>query len=333
MVEFSLPWALILVIIPVFIGLFIPRATAKTPNALFVPFYSLLTNKLDEASSSKTQHQGVRQFFFIWCCLVLAIANPRFIGQPLPSPQESHSLLLALDISGSMALDDMQQNGEPATRLSIVKQAAKAFIDERQGDSMGLILFGSQAYLQTPLTFDKNTLIQRIDDATVGLAGKSTSIGDALGLAIKRLKDVPPKGRVIILLTDGANNSGILDPIKAADIAESEGIKIYTIGLGSATDASLESQEFFAMNPELVLDEKTLKTIANKTGGRYFRATDTATLQAIYQTIDRLETIKITSLTQRPQIDYYPYLLVLALLMFAYTSLSLSGVSMPRRAR
>ena len=206
----------------------------------------------------------------------------------------------------------MSWHGQPATRLAVVKRAAAQFVQDRVGDKIGLILFGSQAYLQTPLTYDRHNVLMRIEDATVGLAGKTTSIGDALGLAVKRLQSVPSEGRIIILLTDGANNSGVLAPLKAAELARDDGIKVYTIGLGS--NAAMGGL-FLNMNMASDLDEDTLKAVSKITGGRYFRATDGASLQNIYQSINRMEKVSQEKATVRPEHDYYPWLLSLALLL------------------
>lgn len=232
--------------------------------------------------------------------------------------------MMVLDLSGSMALDDMTINNQPASRLTIVKHAAEAFVKARVHDQIGLILFGSQAYLQTPLTYDHTNVLERIDDATVGLAGKTTSIGDALGLAVKRLSDFPIKSRVIILLTDGANNSGLINPMKATELAQAEQIRIYTIGLGSDDDPFADDQ--LAAD----LDEKTLKDIAQRTGGRYFRATDLDSLQSIYQKIDQLETSQHDEATIRPQKDYYPWCLAAAFCLF-FTWLTLPLLPSKRR--
>ena len=200
----------------------------------------------------------------------------------------------------------------------VVKRAAEQFIQDRMGDKLGLILFGSQAYLQTPLTYDRHSVLLRVDDATAGLAGKTTSIGDALGLAVKRLQNVPAKGRMIVLLTDGVNNSGILAPLKAAELAREDGIKIYTIGLGAEIDPRAMGGLFFNMNVSADLDEDTLKDVAKMTGGRYFRATDMTSLQSIYNAINQLERVSQEQETVRPQHEYYPWPLSMALFLFLY---------------
>lgn len=318
MFELAEPRILLFLPLPFLIWFLIPRATLQLPAALKVPFYHAM---LTIVSNQKRTFAGQAQlgfFLLIWSLLLLAAAGPRWVGEPRPLAREGRNIMLVLDLSGSMALDDMTWRGRPATRLAIVKRTAEQFVRERIGDRIGLILFGSRAYLQTPLTYDRHTVLLRLEDASVGLAGQTTSIGDALGLAVKRLQNVPAKGRMIILLTDGANNSGVLAPLKAAELAKLDEIKVYTIGLGAEGDPRAFNGVFFNMNASPDLDEKTLQEIAKVTGGRYFRATDVQSLQTIYETINQLETVTQEDATIRPQHDYYPWPLALALFLLLY---------------
>lgn len=312
MFEFASPWFLWFILVPPLIWFVLQPAALKLPGAIRVPFYNALSTYMDKEKSFAIRPHFLRLFFLIWALLVLALAGPRWVGNPMPLKQEGRNLMLVLDLSESMGLEDMPYQGRYVSRLAVVKNAAEEFVKARSGDRMGLILFGSRAYLQTPLTFDRQNILQRLEDATVGLAGNSTSIGDALGLAVKRLQNIPQKSRVIVLLTDGANNSGMLAPLKAAELAENDKIKVYTIGLGSETGAFLN----LGMSAEL--DEKTLKAIADKTGGRYFRAADSQSLDSIYETINQLETISAKGKTLKPQKDYYLWPLGLAFLLFLF---------------
>lgn len=316
--ELAWPWALALLPVPLMVWFFLPRAALHISSALNVPFYRAIAGIIDANRYHVSSRTSLGWFLLIWCLLIGALSGPRWVGEPRLITHEGYNMMLALDLSGSMELTDMLMHGRPVSRLSIVKKTAEQFVKERVGDKIGLILFGSRAYLQTPLTYDHQNLITRIEDASVGLAGKTTSIGDALGLAVKRLQNVPKTGRVIILLTDGANNSGVLTPLRAADLAHEDDIKVYTIGLGS--DASQSMHGFFnlSINPSADLDEKTLKAVAEATGGQYFRATDAQSLQAIYQTINRLEKSTQEQETIRPQQEYYPWPLALALLLLVY---------------
>ncbi len=316
MFELAFPAAFWLLPLPLLIWFLIPRATQIMPAALTIPFYDALLTLIQQKKHEPNGTKSLYALGFIWILILAAIAGPRWVGAPLPLTREGHNIMLVLDLSASMDLDDMVFNGNAATRLSVVKRAAKQFVSKRSGDRIGLILFGSRAYLQTPLTYDHRNVLMRIDDATVGLAGTSTSIGDALGLAVKRLQHVPAAGRVIILLTDGANNSGVLTPDKAAQLALMDKIKVYTIGLGSETTPRGMGSLFLGLNPTADLDEATLKQIATTTHGRYFHATDPQTLQAIYQTINRMEAVQQEDSSVRPQQDYYPWILGLVVLIW-----------------
>lgn len=318
MVELAFPWALALLPLPLLLWYLLPKAELVLPRSLNLPFFGALQGIVDQEQSSLTAQSAVLIPVFIWILLVGALAGPRWIGEPRPLERNGYNIMMALDLSGSMELNDMVLHGRPVSRLLVVKQAAEQFVRDRIGDKIGLILFGSRAYLQTPLTYDRHSVLMRIEDATAGLAGKTTSIGDAVGLAVKRLDRVPDEGRVIILLTDGANNSGVLLPLKAAELAKNDGIKIYTIGLGSDAASGSISPDFFNMNAAADLDEETLQKMAELTGGRYFRATDPESLHTIYEKINQLETVNEEQATLRPQKEYYPWLVALAVLLSFY---------------
>jgi Ca-activated chloride channel family protein len=318
MFELAAPWVLVLLPLPVLFWYLLPRAKVKLPTALKVPFFEAMLGIVEQEKRSISAQSLLLIPALIWFLLVVALAGPRWVGEPRPVARDGYNIMMALDLSGSMEINDMLLHGRPTSRLNVVKRAAEQFVQDRIGDRIGLILFGTRAYLQTPLTYDRHSVLMRIEDATAGLAGKTTSIGDAVGLAVKRLESVPNTGRVIILLTDGANNSGVLAPLKAAELAKDDGIKIYTIGLGSEADPRALSNDFLILNASADLDEETLKKMADMTGGRYFRATDTETLQAIYKTINELETASQEQATVRPQKDYYPWFVGLALLLCFY---------------
>ncbi|KTD39001.1 vWA domain-containing protein [Legionella oakridgensis] len=329
MFELALPWVLVFLPVPILIWFFLPSAPLFLPSALKIPFFNAMVEIVEHEKQGFTRHKKIGLFFIIWFLLLLALAGPRWVGEPRPLAREGYNIMLALDLSGSMELPDMMLHGRPVSRLTVVKRAAEQFVQERMGDKIGLILFGSRAYLQTPLTYDRQNILMRLEDATVGLAGKTTSIGDALGLAVKRLQNVPAQGRIIILLTDGANNSGVLAPMKAAELARADGIKIYTIGLGSQADPRALPSVFLNMNASADLDEETLQEVAKVTGGRYFRATDLQSLQRIYEVINQLEKVSQEQATVRPQHDYYPWPLALAFFLFLYW-LAVEGNFFPR---
>jgi len=250
-----------------------------------------------------------------------------WIGDQVSLPVSGRDLMMAVDLSGSMETADFIINRTQVDRLTAVKNVAGEFIERRQGDRIGLILFGKRAYVQTPLTFDRTTVKYMLHESEIGLAGKETAIGDGIGLAVKRLRDRPVESRVLILLTDGANTAGEVEPLKAAELAKTIGLKIYTIGVGAD---SMEMQSFFGtrrVNPSADLDEETLTKIASLTGGAYFRAKDTRGLEAIYEKLDALEPAIQDAETLRPEkaLFYWPLgfcILLLAIYGFINTRIN-----------
>ncbi|MCH9689365.1 MAG: VWA domain-containing protein [Gammaproteobacteria bacterium] len=311
MFELTTPLALLALPVPFMLWFCLPRAKQSHQSTLKIPFFDLVAPI--QTPSRQNQTGALAWLYLIWVLIVCAAAGPRWVGAPLSLTHEGHNIMLVLDISGSMEIRDHAQHGQPKTRLDLVKQAAEHFVKHRTDSQIGLILFGTRAYLQTPLTKDHATVLMRLKDATVGLAGKTTALGDALGLAVKHMQHVPKKGRVIILLTDGANNSGMMLPLKAAELAKHDNIKVYTIGLSSGNSVPL-----FGGMPVVAddLDEPTLKTIASMTQGQYFHATDKRSLEHIYQLINQLETVTHDNTTIRPEHLFYPYPLALALIFF-----------------
>jgi Ca-activated chloride channel family protein len=302
MYELEYPWLLLLIFLP-FLVYRLPPLTVEYNTALRVPFFFDYKH-----FDLKRRHLPICLWFWhwigIWSLLVFALAGPRWIGPPQAVVEETRNIMLVLDISGSMGLRDMPSSSKLVSRWSVVKKTALDFVEKRPEDKIGVILFGERAYLFAPLTHDQKTLHERIEDASVGLAGQATALGDAMGLAVSHLKDTPKKGRVMILLTDGVANAGVFRPIKAAQYALQEGIKIYTIGLGPDNNHSLSSI-FWQMQNSNDLDEKSLKKIATITNGQYFRAIDTKSLNAIYQAIQRLEPVEQSRENVRPEKLYF----------------------------
>jgi Ca-activated chloride channel family protein len=309
-------WAFALLPLPILVRLLLPPVRRQLSVA-YVPFAS----EWPDASSAQTdRHERVRLWLLalIWLLTVMAVARPQWIGDAVELPVSGRDLMLAVDISGSMQIQDFEISGRAVDRLTATKAVADAFIDRRQGDRIGLILFGSKAYVQTPLTFDRKTVRKLLDESVIGLAGKATAIGDAIGLATKRLQQGETgasKEQVLILLTDGVNTAGAVSPLQAAELAAKRGLTIYTIGIGA--DAMMVESFFGSrqINPSAELDEKTLTAIAEKTGGRYFRAHDTSELQQIYQLIDQLEPVEKDKQVYRPRHALFMWPLGLALLL------------------
>jgi Ca-activated chloride channel family protein len=314
MIEFEWLWAAAFVPLPL-IALLLPRAT-KQDAALHVPFYRSAVSFQNNNTAAASGHFLRRLLLIVcWLLLVLAAMRPQWIGEPIELPTTGRDLMMAVDISGSMGTEDMILNGQSVTRLQVVKDVVGDFVSRRVGDRIGLILFGSQAYLQTPLTFDRNTVEALLKETPLGIAGGKTAIGDAIGLAVKRLFDRPADSRVLILLTDGQNNVGEVTPIQAAQIAAQQGVKIYTIGFGA--DELVVPGLLFnrTINPSSELDAATLTQIADLTGGIYQRARNTQELEAIYEALDELEPIEQDQETYRPvkSLFYWPLGIALGL--------------------
>jgi len=291
----------------------LPPADAGVGTALRVPFFSDLEQLGTTGAAAHSRlHQGLA--WLAWLLLVIGAARPQWLGDPVNLPVAGRDLMLAVDVSGSMANEDYSLNGHSATRLDVVKVAAGRFIEQRKGDRLGLILFGTRAYLQTPLTFDRQTVQQMLGDAVIGLAGRETAIGDAIALTVKRLRQQPEDNRVLILLTDGANTAGNIDPLAAARLAAQARVRIYAIGIGSG-EVGVRTPFGTLMQIGSDLDPETLKAIARATGGRYFQATNTDELEKIYTDLDRLEPSIRDALTYRPMADLYHWPVGAALLI------------------
>jgi Ca-activated chloride channel family protein len=243
-----------------------------------------------------------------WILLVVASSRPQRIGDELEVPVSGRNLMLAVDLSGSMDAKDFELGSRRVDRLTATKAVASDFIGRREGDRIGLILFGERAYLQVPLTLDRETVKILLLEAFIGLAGEKTAIGDAITLAVKRIHDQGEMAdeQVLVLLTDGANTAGEVDPIKAAELAQQVGLRIYTIGIGAEQmEVSSITGGLRRVNPSADLDEETLTQIAHLTGGRYFRAKDTAGLQEIYRLLDEMEPVAEPEAGFRPVKSLY----------------------------
>ncbi len=310
--HFEAAWVFFLLPLPFFVYRFLPKAHSSAA-ALRVPFY----DSLGDLDQSKVNVRTPRLWFMLicWVLLLIAAARPQWIGDNASVPLSGRDLMMAVDISGSMKARDMYVNGIPENRLLAVKRVAGDFIEGRRGDRIGLILFGTNAYLQAPLSLDRVTVNQLLQESAIGLAGEKTAIGDAIGLAVKRLNDRPGTEKVLVLLTDGTNTAGSTDPIEAARLAAIAGLRIYTIGFGSegSNQRSFFGQSFF--NRRNSVDIAVLKEVAAVTEGRFFRAKDTETLKEIYRIIDQFEPVEedLDELKPKLELFYIPLGLVLLL--------------------
>uniref|UniRef100_A0A486XTQ1 BatA (Bacteroides aerotolerance operon) n=1 Tax=Rheinheimera sp. BAL341 TaxID=1708203 RepID=A0A486XTQ1_9GAMM len=311
MLEFSYPWLALLVVAPL---LFRFKRQARSGTSLTLPALAKLAEKQNQSPSTTFTVQSTLAAI-IWLLLVLSATQPRWLGQPVSLPQQGRDLMLALDLSGSMEIADMQYQGQSLNRLDAVKQVVSDFLKRRQGDRVGLILFADAAYQQTPLTFDLVTVQKMLDDSVLRLVGTRTAIGEAIGLAVKRLNTYDSSNKVLILLSDGANTAGNIQPLEALQLAKAAGVKIHTVGVGAE---QMMQQSVFGrrmVNPSQDLDERLLTQLAEDTGGRYFRARDLNELNQIYQLIDQLEPIERDNLTYRPQRSLLHWPLALALVL------------------
>ncbi len=319
------PWVLLALPLPILINRFSPETSSLQDAGLKVPSFGGFAVLADRSHAEQLLSWKMWLAVIAWILLVVAAARPERIGDELDVPVSGRNLMLAMDLSGSMDQKDFELGARRVDRLTATKAVASDFISRREGDRIGLILFGERAYLQVPLTLDRDTVKVLLLEAFIGLAGEKTAIGDAITLAVKRIHDLEedPGEQVLILLTDGANTAGEVPPMKAAELAQQVGLRIYTIGIGAE---QLEVSSLIGgprrINPSADLDEETLTSIAEMTGGRYFRAKDTAGLQDIYRLVDELEPVEEPEAGFRPVKSFYYVPLAGALALAALLGLS-----------
>ncbi|MBW2099752.1 MAG: VWA domain-containing protein [Deltaproteobacteria bacterium] len=272
------------------------------------------TGELQESFFVKTRWVVPFLKYLALGLLVTAMARPQWGTRQVSTLTEGINIILAVDVSESMAALDFKRQGKIVDRLEAVKGVIREFIAKRNGDRIGMVVFGSNAYTQIPLTRDYNTIALMLDRIKIGVAGKSTAVGDAIGISLKRLEDIKSKSNIIILLTDGRSNSGELSPEVATEIAAEKNIKIYTVGVGTRGKVPfLINHPVFGeryIYRQVDFDEKTLGYIADKTGALYFKAEDIKGLQRIYDTIDTLEKTKVKVKTFAEYKEFYSYFLV-----------------------
>ena len=301
MLEFTWPWAFLALPLPLLVYRFLTRA-ARQDAALYVPFYQRLSALQSDTTRPDT-NRLLRWLccLLIWIAIVIAAARPQWVGEAIQLPSTGRDLMLAVDVSGSMEARDMVINNVQLSRFEVMKVVVSDFAERREGDRLGLILFAAHAYIQTPLTFDRSTVAKLITELEIGMIEESaTAIGDAIGLAVKHLRERPENSRVLVLLTDGVNNAGAISPAQAGQLAATESIKIYTIGMGADSLVQRSFQGSRSINPSAELDEENLTAIAQATGGRYFRARNVEDLVDIYAELDTLEAIEQDEQTFRP---------------------------------
>lgn len=296
--QFAWPWMFLALPLPWLVWRFAPRAAAGGAGAIRVPFFDVMAG----AGGLSAPTVPVSRLVIVavgWLLLVTASARPQWVGELDHLAVSGRNLMLAVDISASMGTADLVSDGEPADRLTVVKRLGADFLERRTGDRVALVLFGTHAYLQAPLTFDRRTTATLLAEAVVGIAGERTAIGDAIGLAIKRLREVDAEHRVLVLMTDGANTAGSVDPAEAARLAAAAGLTIYTVGIGAESMAVESLFGVRRVNPSADLDEALLEDLSQKTGGRYFRAQSTEAMAEIYDVLDEIEPVPQPDLDAR----------------------------------
>lgn len=285
------------------------KSLHDSEQALRVPFINAIESITTEHST--TQTQSILSWVFLlvlWLLLLISCCRPVWLGDAIPVQQDARNILLAVDISESMLDRDIALNNRYVSRIDLVKYRLGEFIQRRQQDRLGLVLFADNAYLQSPLTFDVNTVNQFLQEARVGFAGRNTAIGDAIGLGVKRLVERNEASRILILLTDGANTAGSVDPLEASEVAAEQGIKIYTIGIYQPNAGFTRTAS------------RSLTRIAKMTGGQYFIASNDQELERVYRELDKLEPVEQDDRLFQPKIDYFH------LPLTAFVTLSMIGL-------
>jgi Ca-activated chloride channel family protein len=321
MIHFDFIWALIALPLPLLVY-WLPAKKQIQAAPLRMPTVIKGVQTQDFAPEKKKTSLVILSI--IWLLVVFASTQPQWLGEAVNVPTEGREMMIAVDLSGSMQVEDMTLNGRSVNRLDMLKVLLGEFIERRNGDRLGLILFGDDAYMQTPMTFDRKTVQQMLDETVLGLVGKQTAIGDAIALAVKRFDEKKDSNRVLLLLTDGQNTAGKITPEQALELAVAKNITIYSIGIGA--DVMIQNSLFGArrVNPSSELDEESLQRLADETGGYYFRARASEDMSKIYQLLDELEPVEQEQQQMRPLTALYYWPLGLALLISLVTLLSKS---------
>ncbi|MFT5758506.1 MAG: Ca-activated chloride channel family protein [Alteromonadaceae bacterium] len=324
MINFEWPWLLLALPLPLLVY-WLPAKNQSEAAPLKMP--TLIQGLSTSQISNNSKQVSLYLLILLWTLLVLATSRPQWLGEAINIPTQGREMMIAVDLSGSMQVEDMSLNGRTINRLDMLKVLLGDFIERRTGDRLGLILFGDDAYMQTPMTFDRKTVQQMLDETVLGLVGKQTAIGDAIALAVKRFDEKKQSNRVLLLLTDGQNTAGKITPEQALELAVAKKITIYSVGIGA--DIMIQKSLFGArrVNPSSELDEESLQRLADQTGGHYFRARSSEDLAQIYQLLDQLEPVEQEQKQMRPLTALFYLPLAIALMLcFLY----LLKITMPR---
>lgn len=328
MFHFHSPWFALLLPLPLLFRWLFPSRKNRQSGAAEILFPGV--DRLKKVFPSSQTFTKKSDFLFSsflllsWTLLILSLMQPENVDQFRQVKNKGYDLVLAVDISASMQALDFSTNTKKISRLDMTKEVVGNFIKGRQGDRVGLILFGQNAYLHVPLTLDTTSVIQMLNNAVSGMAGNATAIGDALGLGVRTLRERPQGSRVIILLTDGEDNASSIPPLEAAKLAKQYGIRVYTIGIGKKGLVPVPNQFGGYSMGEVSMDEKLLNEIANETGGQFYLATNQQMLNTIYAKIDELEKSEANEtlfLIREPLYQYPLGLSVLVLLALTFSQL------------
>lgn len=327
MITFAWPWLLLLFPLPLLVYWLPKKENNRSSAALIMP--QLIDSPSVDVNSSSNKKAPLITLSLCWLLIVLALSQPQWLGDAIDIPTEGREMMIAVDLSGSMQIEDMSLRGSTVNRLDMLKVVLGDFIERRIGDRLGLILFADDAYMQTPMTFDRKTVKQMLDESVLGLVGRKTAIGDAIALAVKRFDAKQNSNKVLLLLTDGQNTAGKISPEQALELAIAKDITIYSIGIGA--DVMLQQSLFGTrrVNPSSELDEKTLTKLAVQTGGKYFRAKDSQGMSQIYQLLDQLEPVEQEQQQMRPltALFYWPLSLALLISMLYFFAINISRFS------
>jgi len=329
MITFAWPWLLLLLPLPMLIYFLPQRSNNRTSAALIMPH--LLQSSSVKVTNQTSKKSPLIVLSLCWLLTVVALSQPQWLGEAIDIPTEGREMMIAVDLSGSMQIEDMSLHGNTVNRLNMLKVVLGSFIERRTGDRLGLILFGDDAYMQTPMTFDRKTVKQMLDESVLGLVGKKTAIGDAIALAVKRFDTKQKSNKVLLLLTDGQNTAGKITPEQALELAIAKDITIYSIGIGA--DVMLQQSLFGTrrVNPSSELDEETLTKLAQQTGGQYFRAKDSQGMELIYSALDQLEPVEQDQQQMRPLTALFYWPLSLAFILSASYLLAINLSPYTRR--
>jgi len=326
-ITFAWPWLLLLLPLPLVVYWLPKKDNNQTSAALIMP--QLIESPSIDVISESNKKASLIILSVCWLLTVLALSQPQWLGDAIDIPTEGREMMIAVDLSGSMQIEDMSLRGSTVNRLDMLKVVLGDFIERRVGDRLGLILFADDAYMQTPMTFDRKTVKQMLDESVLGLVGRKTAIGDAIALAVKRFDAKQKSNKVLLLLTDGQNTAGKISPEQALELAVAKDITIYSIGIGA--EVMLQESLFGTrrVNPSSELDERTLTKLAKQTGGKYFRAKDSQGMSQIYQLLDQLEPVEQEQQQMRPltALFYWPLALALLISMLYFLFVNLPTLS------